>query len=141
MTVSEITCERIIAGCPDCLQEYEFELSQGHECGPSDPRRLFITSCEMFGQMKRSDEATHRAMHKPVTCHNRRCRAVLNDRMSPRREVARLCRRGYCIEWCCPECGTVQSSDGPVACPKCGWGRDPKLTRMRSAYRGRRRYW
>lgn len=137
MTISAISCPNVIPGCQDCLEEFEYDVSRGHVCDPPDAR--FVSTCELYGQMKRCGELMHRSMHKPVVCQNKRCRAVLNDRKSPSRELIRACRAGCCTEWYCPECKLTQSSAGPVMCPSCGWGRDPKLAKIRSDYRRRRR--
>lgn len=135
----DLICKLQVPGCKQCRTEAEYATSQGHTCGESLPGK-FISSCEAFGEIKRSDEAFHRRCHDPVRCQ--RCKVVLADHVSVPRELTRLCKAGYCTQWYCPDCGATQGSAGPVECPWCGWkGEGRRFSRMRSMYHRRRRYW
>jgi hypothetical protein len=131
-------CVETVPDCLECAKEAVYKQSIGHECGEHDPR--WATMCEVFGRMRREDEAFHRRSHEPQLC--RGCGRFIKDNFGRDEALTRSCRAGYCTVWYCPSCGHEIASAGPVGCPACGrWKRDARLTRLRSAYRRRRRYW
>jgi hypothetical protein len=131
-----VICISQVPGCEQCHKEALWSGRKGHECGTSVPGK-FITSCDVFGTMKRESESFHALSHEPVRCE--KCKALLWDKTSPSRELTRLCRAGYCTEWYCPDCGYSCSSAGPVGCP-CQ-SRDPKVSAIRRSYARRRKHW
>lgn len=137
MTTAPTLCVEAVEGCEQCAAESAYRASQGHECGAS--WKGLRTTCAVFGDMKRRSPGFHKITHKPVCCQF--CKIVLHDRVSPARELTRLCRAGLCTEWYCPQCKRTQASTGPVDCPACGSLRDPGLARIRALYRRRRRHW
>jgi hypothetical protein len=130
-------CRELVDGCPDCQAEAEFKLSFGHECGEDGTR--FISLCTVFGKQRRKDAEFHRLSHQPVCCE--KCGTKLRDNVGYDVIVVKPCPSGQCRRWCCPDCGDEWASDGPVDCWSCGSYRDPQLSRIRRAYRRRRRFW
>jgi len=105
-----------VEGCADCAAEEVWKLSQGHECGLSDPR--WHTWCEVLGESRRKDEGYHRASHKPLVCEA--CGKVVDDHRGNEHFGYRRCPSDQCDEWFCKYCDETIGSAGDVCCPTCG---------------------
>lgn len=107
-----VTCIAIMPGCTDCAEQ----VRDHDECDDL---------CSFSGEQRRASESYHRLIHEPIRCAG--CGAVLDDRKGNDRMVTKLCPKGYCRLWCCPDCGEEWASNGPVGCPSCSpiswWGR------------------
>lgn len=138
--MSDAFCVALVRGCPECEAENAYKQSTGHECGESG--RMFSTSCEVFGEMRRSSPELHVQLHEPQRCEN--CGGILDDRLGGISYQQRACKSGCCSEWYCPNCDAVCDSAGPIGCPTCSFygrwlGARPRLRRMHVNYRRRRK--
>lgn len=133
-------CVELIQGCAACEAENAYKQSVGHECGKSG--QMFLTSCEVFGRMRRDYPQVHAQMHEPERCDN--CCDILDDRQGNISYQRRLCKSGCCTYFYCPNCGTACTSYGPIGCPTCSsYGRwlvaRPRVRRMHVSYHRRRK--
>lgn len=95
----------MIDGCERCQRRMGNRRPEGHECDDL---------CRLLGEMIQGDEEGHEAWHRTEFCPDCGTSRINDD--GTHRTVDRRCKYDKCREWHCPECDSLQGSDGPVSC-------------------------